>query len=157
MWSKLLICFPSIDQRDAYLFERHQCAGSDALRKIKHIRGYTNSPLDNCLFHKITTAGKIFFCAHVDNFAIAASSPELIEELCIKLKEKYIITESDSLESFLGVHMERHDGCLYLSQPGLIAKLITAAGIEADTHVYHKPMREDFSDEFQGDESPAWL
>jgi hypothetical protein len=124
------------------------------LREYLLLQGYTNSPLDNCLFHKITATGKIFFCTHVDDFAIAASSPELIEELCSKLKEKYIITESDSLESFLGVHMERHDGCLYLSQPGLIAKLVTAAGIEKDTHVYHNPMREDFSDEYQ-DDSPA--
>ena len=74
--------------------------------------------------------------------------------MCSKLKEKYIITESDSLESFLGVHMERQEGCLYLSQPGLIAKLVATAGIEEDTHVYHNPMREDFSDEYQ-DDSPA--
>jgi hypothetical protein len=46
--------------------------------------GYERSPLDNCLFHKIdaTTGEKIFFCTHVDDFAIAATNPELIEELC---------------------------------------------------------------------------
>ena len=61
--------------------------------------GYERSPLDNCLFHKIdaATGEKIFFCTHVDDFAIAATNPELIEELCAILKTEYIITESDTL------------------------------------------------------------
>ena len=53
----------------------------------------------------------------------------LIEELCTILKTEYIITESDTLESFLGINMIRQDGNLYLSQPGLIAKMVVKAGL----------------------------
>jgi len=119
------------------------------LREFLVSNGYTASTLDSCLFHKQSATGKIFFCTHVDDFAIAATSPDLIEELCTTFRSKYIITESDSLESFLGVHMEGHDGILYLSQPGLIAKLIATAEITDDGHVYQNPMREDFNDEYQ--------
>ena len=40
--------------------------------------------------------------------------------LVTALKLKYIIKESESLEDFLGVHMEQVDGRLNLSQPGLL-------------------------------------
>ena len=69
------------------------------------------------------------------------------------LRSKYIITESDTLESFLCVHMIREQGSLYLSQPGKIAKLVAAAELSTTDHIYHNPMRESFNDEDQ-DNSP---
>ena len=60
-------------------------------------------------------------------FAVAASDNSLIDDLVTALRLKYIIKESESLEDFLGVHMEQVDGRLHLSQPGLIKKLITTA------------------------------
>ena len=47
------------------------------------------------------------------------------------------------------------DGSLWLSQPGLISKIITAAGLDEalSTRTYDTPMREDFNDQFQ-DKSP---
>jgi hypothetical protein len=49
------------------------------------------------------------------------------------------------------------DGSLRLSQPGLISKTITAAGLDEDLSIrtYDTPMREDFSDEFQDDSPPC--
>ena len=52
--------------------------------------------------------------------AIAASDSSLVDDLCTALKLKYLIKESESLEDFLGVHMEQVDGRLHLSQPGLL-------------------------------------
>ena len=123
------------------------------LRAFLLRQGYTASSLDDCLFYKTTPDDKkIFFCTHVDDFAIASTHPDLIEELCTALKTEYIITESDSLEDFLGVHMERHDGRLYLCQPGLIKRLISRADLpEGDHHILHNPMREDFNDDYQND------
>ena len=85
------------------------------------------------LFHKIDTetGEKIFFCTHVDDVAIAVTNSELIEELCVVLKTEYIVTESNTMESFLGVNMQRENGHLYLSQPGLIAKMVKKAGLPA--------------------------
>jgi hypothetical protein len=86
------------------------------------------------------------FCIHVDDFAVAASDDGLIDDLCTALKKKYIITESETLEDFLGVHMEEEDGCLHLSQPGLIKKLIEAAGLLQDERMARIPMRADWDD-----------
>ena len=73
----------------------------------------------------------------------------LIDQLCTDLKNKYIVKESDTLEDFLGVHMEQKNGRLHLSQPGLIKKLIATAGLEDDNKVVHIPLRTDWSDEYQ--------
>ena len=90
---------------------------------------------DPCLFFKINSDGKrIYFCIHVDDFAIAASHTELITELCDFLKEKYTITETDNLESFLGIHIIKDQERLYLSQPGHMAKCAREAGITAATN-----------------------
>jgi hypothetical protein len=71
-------------------------------------QGHKRSPLDPCLFHKINAGRKIIFCVHVDDFAIAATHQDLIDELCDTLRLRYQITESDNLESFLGiVHPQR--------------------------------------------------
>jgi hypothetical protein len=116
--------------------------------------GYTRSLNDRCLFYRRLADGRqIMFCIHVDDFAVAASDNGLIDDLCTALKKKYIITESDTLEDFLGVHMEEADGCLHLSQPGLIKKLVEAAGLLEDERVAHIPMRTDWSDEEQ-DKAP---
>jgi hypothetical protein len=89
------------------------------------------------------------FCIHVDDFAVAATDDALIDQLCIDLKNKYIVKESDTLEDFLGVHMEQEDGRLHLSQPGLIKKLIATAGLEDDSNPVYIPLRTDWSDEYQ--------
>jgi hypothetical protein len=50
--------------------------------------------------------------------------------------------------------MIRQDGNLYLSQPGLIAKMVIKAGLPEKIRYFGNPMREDFSDAFQ-DDAPA--
>ena len=115
-------------KRTLYGLRRSPAAFRNELCTLLIQKGYTKSKFDECLYYKINSDGeKIFFCTHVDDFAIAASSAHLIDELCRILRSKYIITESDTLESFLGVHMIREQGSLYLSQPGKIAKLVAAA------------------------------
>jgi len=141
-------------KRTLYGLRRSPAAFRNELCKLLMEKGYTKSKFDECLYYKLTEHGeKIFFCTHVDDFAIAASNPTLIDDLCKILRGKYIITESDSLESFLGVHMIRENGSLYLSQPGKIAKLVEAAGLPTTAHTYQNPMRETFSDDDQ-DKSP---
>ena len=58
---------------------------------------------------KIDTASgqKIFFCTHVDDFAITATNPQLIEELCAIATEDRASASlrraTHTIESFLGV------------------------------------------------------
>ena len=113
--------------------------------------GYKRSPLDPCLFHKISEGCKIIFCVHVDDFAIAATHQDLIDELCATLRIRYQITESDNLESFLGIHILKDKNNLYLSQPGHIAKIIATADIGHIRKVINIPMDPAFNDVHQDD------
>ena len=116
--------------------------------------GYKRSPLDPCLFHKINSGRKIIFCVHVDDFAIAATHQDLIDDLCRTLRLRYQITESDNLESFLGIHILKDKDSLYLSQPGHIAKVIATADIGHITKVTNIPMDPSFNDVHQDDAPP---
>jgi hypothetical protein len=117
-------------------------------------KGYSRSLYDPCLFFIIKPDGqRIYFCIHVDDFAIAASHSDLITELCNTLKEKYTITESDNLESFLGIHIVQQNDKLYLSQPGHIAECAKQAGINPATKPAFVPMSPSFND--NQDNAPA--
>ena len=70
------------------------------------------------------------FCIHVDDFTIASTKPQYTTELIALLRQRYIVTESDSLESFLGIHIEASNSPLFLSQPGLITKVIVESGLQ---------------------------
>jgi hypothetical protein len=89
----------------------------------------------------------------VDDFAIAATHQDLIADLCRILELRYQITESDNLESFLGIHILKDKDKLYLSQPGHVAKIIATADIGHITKVINIPMDPAFNDEHQ-DASP---
>jgi hypothetical protein len=71
----------------------------------------------------------------------------------VDLKDKgYIITESDSLETFLGIHIHSQPSGIYLSQPGHLDKMFECAmtaGKGADTS-----MSAEFNDLAQ-DNSPV--
>jgi hypothetical protein len=140
-------------KKTLYGLNRSPLAFYTDLTKFLLEHGYTRSTNDNCLFykHNPTTGDRIFFCIHVDDFAIAASSQHLIDELCTALKTKYILSESDNLETFLGVHIVKEEGHLYLSQPGHIQKMCVEAGLTAETKPMYTPMRTDFNDPEQDD------
>jgi hypothetical protein len=108
------------------------------------------------LFFRLDPNGhKIYFCIHVDDFAIAATTQDLITELCNVLKLKYTITESDNLESFLGIHIVQEHGSLYLSQPGHIAKIAREANLDLCDKPTYLPMAANFNDEYQDAAAPA--
>jgi hypothetical protein len=103
-------------KKTLYGLKRAPKAFYDQLTAYLEEIGYTRSANDRCLFHRRFEDGKqIMFCIHVDDFAVAASDNSLIDDLVTALKLKYIIKQSESLEDFLGVHMEQVDGRLHLS------------------------------------------
>ena len=100
-----------------YGLRRSPKAFYDQLSQFLEELGYTRSANDRCLFHKHFSDGrKIMFCIHVDDFAVAATDNELLDQLCTELKTKYIVKESDTLEDFLGVHMQQEAGRLASSR-----------------------------------------
>jgi hypothetical protein len=48
----------------------------------------------------------IFMVVHVDDFAIAASEKGLIDEFYAVLGKRYEFTRAESLESYLGIHID---------------------------------------------------
>jgi len=143
-------------RKTLYGLRRSPKAFYDQLTEYLEGLGYIRSVNDRCLFHKHFADGrKIMFCIHVDDFAVAASNDSLIDQLCTELKGKYIVKESDTLEDFLGVHMEQAAGRLHLSQPGLIKKLIEEAKLGDDTRVALIPMRTDWNDDEQDAAPPC--
>ena len=143
-------------KKTLYGLNRSPLAFYTSLTKFLLQHGYARSTNDNCLFYKHNpeTGARIFFCIHVDDFAIASTDQYLIDELCTTLKTKYILSESDNLETFLGVHIVKEDGHLYLSQPGHIQKMCVEAGLTDETKPMYTPMRTDFNDQEQ-DDAPA--
>jgi hypothetical protein len=129
-------------KKTLYGLNRSPLAFYTSLTKFLLQHGYTRSANDNCLFYKRNpaTGARIFFCIHVDDFAISSIEQYLIDELCTTLKTKYILSEFDNLETFLGVHIVKDDGHLYLSQPGHIQKMCDEAGITDDTKPMYTPM-----------------
>jgi hypothetical protein len=69
--------------RTLYGLNRAPKAFYDQLTEVLLSKGYSRSVNDPCLFFKINPSGeRIYFCIHVDDFAIAASHSSLIRELC---------------------------------------------------------------------------
>ena len=68
---------------------------------------------------------------------------------------KYTITESDNLETFLGIHIVKEREHLYLSQPGHINKILLEANIPKESpKSTHIPMHPSFDDLDQDASTP---
>jgi hypothetical protein len=98
-------------KKTLYGLKRSPKAFYDSLSAHLLSKGYVRSDNDPCLFYRRTSTSEIImFCIHVDDFAIAASHQHLITALCDDLKQRYVITESDTLESFLGIRIHSTKG-----------------------------------------------
>jgi len=140
-------------KKTLYGLKRSPRAFFDSLSAHLLSKGYLRSANDPCLFFQRTSSTEvIIFCIHVDDFAVAASHQHLIQQLKDDLRDNgYIITESDSLETFLGVHIHSQRSGIYLSQPGHLAKIFACA--KTSDKGAETPMSAEFSDIFQ-DNSP---
>jgi hypothetical protein len=108
--------------------------------------GYVQSAHDQSMFHKRTTDNPsefIVFVTHVDDFAIASSTPQLRQGLFECLRLKYTI-EDNNLEHFLGINIEHRtiDGVKYLchSQPMHLQKLFKLCNIGDATDIDKSPL-----------------
>lgn len=117
---------------------------------------YTRTTADPCMFYKrCDEGGFIMMVVHVDDFAIASSSPILTTELLNVLRERYTFTVSDSLESYLGIHITYHDnGSVLFTQPKRVDELIAEYHLNAAPFPTI-PMASTFNDSEQNDAPPA--
>lgn len=121
-------------------------------------RGYRQSPQDPCVFTRKEGKEFVHLALHVDDVISASNSPRMQAELTAHMREKFKLTESESLENVLGFHIDRNDdGSLQLTQPASIQQVIDAAfpeGSGDDINDAVTPMSATFNDEDQSN-SPA--
>jgi hypothetical protein len=88
--------------------------------------GYSRTTADPCMFFKRLSDGKfIVMVVHVDDFAIASSHKESMDEVFEILRKRYTITTADSLESYLCIHIEYFsDGNVRFTQRARIQELV---------------------------------
>mmetsp|Transcript_511 Transcript_511/g.908 ORF Transcript_511/g.908 Transcript_511/m.908 type:complete len:117 (-) Transcript_511:219-569(-) len=105
------------------------------------------------MFYKRRGSKLIMMVVHVDDFAVASTDQELIDDLLRTLRVRYALKVSESLETFLGIHIEHlPDGTMCLTQPKQIDELVKEYGLQKLKYA-NVPMSSKFSDEDQ-DDSP---
>ena len=114
--------------------------------------GFKCTISDPCVFIKRESQTRyVIAVIYVDDFIVAGTHMDLIEELKSDLRKKYTITEAPELESFIGIHLTHNkNGSVTISQPGFIKGLLEEQGmLEAATAL--TPMSAGFTDEYQDD------
>lgn len=94
------------------------------LTKALELRGFVQSSADKCVFYK----DGLIALVYVDDILIVGENDTQIEAFKESIRngpEQFAFTDGGSLESYLGVQVERNlDGSLKLFQPFLIDKII---------------------------------
>lgn len=105
---------------------------------------------DHCLYVKIYDDIVIFVLLFVDDLLMVSNKMETLKELKRKLSAKFEMTDVGTVESYLGIHVERKDGVMRLSQPHYMKNLLGKFGMEnckpATTPMevgLHLPMNDD--------------
>lgn len=92
--------------------------------------GFTNLQSDQCLYQKGHPAGKLLIGITTDDFLVSFSNDALIDSFRDTLALKYKVRELGSPTSYLGWSIARHgNGPVHISQPHLIDKAVTKAGL----------------------------
>ena len=116
--------------------------------------GYQRTEADPCLFYLRTNPLDLTMCfVHVDDFAIAATSQQLLDSFILLMSAKYNVKPQTKLEGFLGMKIDYlQDGSVTFSQPTKIQEVVEHCGLENFAGKFPTiPMASTFSDDFQND------
>ena len=102
--------------------------------------------VDPCLFIN----DKVICLVYVDDCLFFAKDVQDIDNTLAILRESLTLEEEDNVAGFLGVHIERSNGQIKLTQRGLTKRIIEALGAE-DLPVKHTPANEVLGKETDGD------
>jgi hypothetical protein len=132
-------------------------------RFYEHLRdtllegGYSQCTHDQCLFYMRGPQHALLLAViHVDDFAVAASSDELHENLVRVLEAKYVLSKFPLLEDFLGVQLVHNpDGSISLNNYKYLSKLVDQHAGKLGGRVTTSPMSSKFNDDDQDAAAPA--
>ena len=88
--------------------------------------GYKITESDPCVFYLRESDSSLTVCfVHVDDFAIAATTQDMIDKFIQMMKSKYKIKRIDELTGFLGMKIDYFkDGSVLITQPSNIQEIL---------------------------------
>ena len=115
--------------------------------KLENIGFKAQTELDPCLF----VSDKVICLTYVDDTLWFSPKQEYIDEALEKLREEGMDLEKENdVAGFLGVHMDKTDGKITMTQKGLIARIIDALGVSGQAPV-HTPATKPLPMDKEGD------
>ena len=106
--------------------------------------GFKQMKCEKCMYIKSNADGSyVLVCMYVDDLVIAYSSRSLVDSFITKVKSKFEITQSDSLQKTLGFQIERTKaGGVFMHQLAYITDVLNRFGMTecniADTPFDHR-------------------
>jgi hypothetical protein len=108
----------------------------DKLRDALLRQSFTQSAIDPCHFYR----KDCIFIVYVDDCLLFSPSDAVLDDLIASLQLEFKLTHEGDVSAYLGIDIKRHqDGSLELTQPGLIQKIITSAGLEENSTTHDTP------------------
>jgi hypothetical protein len=96
---------------------------------------FTQSLHDPCLFIK----NDCLVIIYVDDCLFFAKTDEILDSIVTKLSQNFNLTSQGDVGTFLGIDIRRTADFLELVQPGLIGKIISFVGLEAESNEHKTP------------------
>lgn len=79
---------------------------------------------DHCLYVRIENGVVLYILLFVDDLLMVSNKMEELSKVKQKLSAKFEMTDAGPVESYLGIHVERKEGVLSLSQPHYLNNLL---------------------------------
>ena len=116
--------------------------------------GFTQSTIDPCLFLRCDC----ILISYVDDCLVFSKDQKTIDELLIKLGQRFVLTdEGPDVSSYLGLKVEKDRGTITLSQPALITRILQGLSLDGDenTKVHDIPANKVLQKDEDGEERKA--
>jgi hypothetical protein len=99
--------------------------------------GFRQLQIEKCLYIKQKSDGSyMIVCMYVDDLVIAYSDKGMLDSFTNKIKTKFKITQSDSLQKTLGFQIERtREGGVFMHQKSYITDVVKRFGMESSNIV----------------------
>ena len=131
-------------QRALYGLKQSPREWNSTLNRFMTIEcGFTQLKCEKCMYIKKNKDGSyMLVCMYVDDLVIAYSHRSMLESFLGKVKTRFKITQSDSLQKTLGFQIERtQDGGVFMHQQLYITEVLKRFGMDsckpADTPFAH--------------------
>jgi hypothetical protein len=93
-------------------------------------RGFTASKVDPCVFYK----KNLILVCYVDDIIALSPKRKNIDTFISSMGEDYDLEDQGDLANYLGLDIQKdHEGNFTITQPHLIQKILTSAGLDGDS------------------------